>query len=444
MNLKYRGGELFCEDSPLSHLADEFGTPLYVVSREAVRESIKNFLTPFRAQEIPVKLHYSVKTNPVPGFLRILKEEGLSVEVISEHELELSRQLGFKGEDIVVNGPSKTLKLLEKMKDIQVKMITIESPGDFSRVKSASEECCEPLNVGLRVCPGFSFAKINFTLSSSAKDSPYGFLPDSPELWETLKAISQNNKLRFVGFHIHLGSGIRDSRPYRKAFSLLESLIKKAKRCGWKSQMLDIGGGFGITSAPVLTISQFAKSAIYNKHTTFQSNLKSSLQKEVAESLSRMLSRLCNSGCEIKEVLVEPGRIISGPSQIIILSVLDVIERSKTKRFLICDGGAMSLSPLLLAEYHKIIPLKFHDGKLLNYTILGSLPTSLDRLSASTLLPRVHPGDRLVLLDAGAYFVPLNNNFAGPRPAIFLIDGHNSQLIRRRETFEDLYQRDLI
>jgi diaminopimelate decarboxylase len=104
----------------------------------------------------------------------------------------------------------------------------------------------------------------------------------------------------------------------------------------------------------------------------------------------------------------------------------------------------MSLSPLLLTEYHKITPLKLQDKKLVNYTIFGNLPTSLDKLSSSLPLTPVHPGDRLVLYDAGAYFVPMNNNFAGPRPAIFLIDGNDSGLIRRRETFEDLYQRDLM
>ena len=91
-----------------------------------------------------------------------------------------------------------------------------------------------------------------------------------------------------------------------------------------------------------------------------------------------------------------------------------------------------------------MIPLKLHGQKLTNYTVFGNLPTSLDKLSSSLSLTPIHPGDKLVLFDAGAYFVPMNNNFAGPRPAIFLLDGKDSGLIRRRETFEDLYQRDVM
>lgn len=444
MNMEYRNGELFYQNWSLSHLANEFGTPLYVLSSKAVQKSIRDFLVEFEAQGLPVKIHYSVKTNPVPGFLKILKQEGLGVEVIFDHELELCRVLGFKGKNIVVNGPTKTEEFLKKIKKIQVKMVTVESPGELSRVLAVAEKCSHPMNIGIRVCPGFSFAKMRPTLNSSAKDSPYGFLPDSPELKEALKDIKRSEKLRFVGFHMHLGSGIKDSRPYKKAFLILEDLIQEAAQMGLKSRMIDIGGGFGVDTAPLLTMSQIAKSALLKKHIKLQSNQKSNLLREVAESLSQLLNRLDKSGNTIKEVLVEPGRILSGSSQILILSVIDAIERFNGQRFLICDGGAMSISPLLLTEYHKIIPLKLQNKKPQNYTVLGNLPTSLDKLSSSLPLTPIYAKDRLVLLDAGAYFVPMNNNFAGPRPAIFMINGKSSSLIRRRETFADLYQRDFL
>lgn len=444
MNLAYRNNELYCQDWPLSRLADECGTPLYVLSKNAVRESIRNFLAEFKARNLTVKIHYSVKTNPVPGFLKILKQEGLGVEVVFDHELELSKRLGFRDQEIIVNGPSKTHDFLERLRTFSVKMVTVESAEEFARVRAVLGKSVKPINIGLRVCPGFSLARMKPTLNSSAKDSPYGFLPDSDELWKVLREIRRSESLKFVGFHFHLGSGIRDSRPYKKAFTIIEELVKKASESGLKSRMIDIGGGFGVSTAPLLTVSQMARVAILKKHIRLQSDKKSSLLKEVAISLGQLLDRLDRSGNTIQEVLVEPGRILSGPSQILILSVIEVIKRSDGRRFLICDGGAMSLSPLLLTEYHKMIPLKLHGKKLTNYTIFGNLPTSLDKLSSSLSLTPIHPGDKLVLFDAGAYFVPMNNNFAGPRPAIFLLDGKDSGFIRRRETFEDLYQRDVM
>ena len=444
MNLEYRNGELFCQNWPLSRLADEFGTPLYVLSCEAVQKSIKDFLAEFEARGLPVKIHYSVKTNPVPGFLKILRQEGLGVEVVFGHELELARKLGFAGNDIVVNGPAKTEAFLQRIKEVDVKMITVESPGELAKLEAVAQGLSSPFNIGLRICPGFAFAKMRPTLNSSAKDSPYGFLPDSPELFEALHKIRRSDRLRFVGFHMHLGSGIKHSRPYTKAFLILEGIMKKAARIGLKSRLLDIGGGFGVAVAPLLTVTQLARSAILKKRIGPQSNRKSPLLKEVAESLRGLLERLERSGNTIQEVLVEPGRILSSSSQILILSVIDAIERKNGQRFLICDGGAMSLSPLLLTEYHRIIPLKLQDEQPVSYTILGSLPTSLDKLSSSLPLSPVSARDRLVLLNAGAYFVPMNNNFAGPRPAIFMINGRGSGLIRRRETFDDLYGRDVL
>jgi diaminopimelate decarboxylase len=444
MNLEFKDGELHCENWPLSQLGDEFGTPLYILSSGAVKRSIKKFLAAFEKQNLPIKVHYSVKTNPVPGFLKILKLEGLGVEVVFDHELELSKLIGFKDRDIVVNGSSKTGEFLEKLQGFEVKMVTVESLEELARIRAASHNFSKSINVGLRICPGFSFAKMKPTLNSSSKDSPYGFLPDSPEIWEALKAIRKSEKLRFIGFHMHLGSGIRNSRPYKKAFSILGDLVKKASELGMKSKIIDIGGGFGVSTAPLLTVSQMAKSAIMKKNINLQTSEESTLLREVADGLRQLLDHLDRSGSKIKEVLVEPGRILSGSTQLLILSVIEVIERSDGKRFLVCDGGAMSISPLLLTEYHKITPLKLKDRKLVNYTILGNLPTTLDKLSSSLALTPVQQGDRLALFDAGAYFVPMNNNFAGPRPAIFLIDGKDSGLIRRRETFKDLYQRDII
>jgi diaminopimelate decarboxylase len=167
-----------------------------------------------------------------------------------------------------------------------------------------------------------------------------------------------------------------------------------------------------------------------------------SVLNEVARHLEVMLSHLRSSGIRIKEILTEPGRIISGPSELLILSVLDVIEQPEGYNYLICDGGAMSLSPLLFTEYHKIMPLNSGNGRSLNYTVLGNMPSTLDKLSSSVHLPRLRTGDRIALLDTGAYFVSMNNNFAGPRPAIVLIDGQKAQLTRRRESIEDMYQRD--
>jgi diaminopimelate decarboxylase len=104
----------------------------------------------------------------------------------------------------------------------------------------------------------------------------------------------------------------------------------------------------------------------------------------------------------------------------------------------------MSLSPVLWTEHHRLIPLRGGNGIRRTYAVLGSLPSTMDTLSRGARLPHLVPGDRLALLDAGAYLVPFNNNFAGPRPAVMLLDGSETRILRRRETFGDMLRCDAI
>jgi diaminopimelate decarboxylase len=102
----------------------------------------------------------------------------------------------------------------------------------------------------------------------------------------------------------------------------------------------------------------------------------------------------------------------------------------------------MSLSPMFLTEAHSILPLVERDGVSFEYSVLGNLPSSLDKVSSRVKLSRVEKGDRLAVLDTGAYFTSFNNNFAGPRPGVVLIDDNRTTLIRKRETFEEVVSRD--
>jgi diaminopimelate decarboxylase len=119
------------------------------------------------------------------------------------------------------------------------------------------------------------------------------------------------------------------------------------------------------------------------------------------------------------------------------------VEQKKGRLAAICDGGAMSLSHLLLSEYHSIFVADKPDGLSgRRYNIYGSLPTPLDFVAAGRRLPLLASGDVLAVMDTGAYFTSLSNNFAGPRPAVVMVENGGPRLIRRRETFDDIFSRD--
>lgn len=442
MKPQYNNHRLTWNSRDLAEIADNFGTPLHICCKRAVGESIRQFFTPFDQEQIPIKCFYSVKTNPVPGLLSLFKDEKLGVEVISEFELWLTRQLGFEGKQIIVNGPAKSSALFRSAFDARVYMVTIESIAEARRLVSIRDGQKNTVDVAVRICPSLS-SRFNPTLDSGSKDSPYGFFPDSEELWDALKILHRCRQTKFCGFQIHLGSGIKSSKPYSKALSALKKLILDTDKRGWKCRKIDIGGGFGLPSAPVLKPHQLAAALLLKGGLKSRPEKKERLLYPVSRELSKMLKTLKKNGCEIEEVIAEPGRRLSGSASMIILTVLDVIERAHGKRFLICDGGGMSLSPMFLAEAHSILPLVERDGASFEYSVLGNLPSSLDKVSSRVKLSRVEKGDRLAVLDTGAYFTSFNNNFAGPRPGVVLIDDNRTTLIRKRETFEEVVSRDI-
>jgi diaminopimelate decarboxylase len=439
MKPEYLNGELTWDGCVLSELADAYGTPLHVISAGAIERSVKEFLQPFQEQKLPVSCYYSVKTNPVPCLLRKLASLGVGASVISEYELWLARAVGFSR--VIVNGPAKSDELRLSAARAGVGMYSLDSEGEVDRTMSVAHDEDHRLKVGVRVCP--CLGTLSTKTSSGAKNSPYGLAP--AESLVAAERVHNHPGLKFVGFHMHIGTGIKDLKPYRKALGVMERTILKANERGVPCAVLNLGGGIGIASAPILNLAQIAISML--KTGSVSSPLKPDrLLDGLSAEVSRFAARLARRGCEIEELMLEPGRRISGSTQLTLLTVLDVIKKHNGARYVICDGGGMSLSPLLLVENHVILPVAEKKGlrqDRAKYSIIGNLPSILDRISSGVVLPGVQTGDRLALLDTGAYNVGFNNNFAGPRPGIAMIQGGRHELSRRAESFSDVISKDI-
>ncbi len=440
--LEYRDGVLHWAGCNLSLLADRFPTPLHVCCREAILRSVEAFRRPFEKLGLNLRHHFSVKTNPIPEFLNVLKDANFGVEVVSPYELWLVRRLGFPGEDVVVTGLEPDAEFCLAAAQTAPRMWTLESLAQLKFLESLAERFTAPVNVGLRICPTLRRNRFNLTVSSGSHRSPYGFLPGSGDLDAALRAIAGNDSFNFVGFHFHIGSGILSSRPYASAFKVISDVVRSASEEGYEIRIIDVGGGFGSATAPIYSPFNLFRSLFGLDKRNKVNPDRNDFMPNVASALKEFVTGIASYGVFIKEILVEPGRAISAPTQIILLTVREVIERRRGRHFLICDGGAMSLSPMLLLERRRVIPLRRGEGELSDYTILGNMPSSLDMVATSTPMPEMRPGDRLAVLDTGAYFFSFNNNFAGPRPGVVMIEGGRFRSLRRRETYEDLVRCD--
>jgi len=438
----YSNRYLHWYDCNINEIAIQHGTPSHVGCSEAVKNSLGMFNSAFAAANLAIEVRYSVKTNPLPAFLKVLADLGAGFEVCSGYELELVKEMGVEGERIVATGLREGFPFAREACETGVDMLTVATTGQLKSIIANIKNLPGTLRLGLTICPELLKGRWDLTLNTGAKGAAIGFRPGSPLLDEAIRTIASHRQLDLVGLHMHIGSGIRSAAPYLKAVKILEKVIMATARLGKPVTRVDIGGGYGLRSAPVLGALKIISSILGPGGSNASSSSSGSILNDVADIVSRSFDRLQRAGIRPEKLIAEPGRIISGPCQLLLLSVVDVIDRGRNERFLLCDGGSMAISPMLMAEGHRLMSLVEPDGELLRYRVLGNLPTSLDRVSASALLPTMHAGDRIAVLDTGAYFVSMNNSFIGPRPPVIWIENKSSRIARRRETDAEVFSRD--
>ncbi len=436
----YKNDILNWYDKDLSFLRDLGQSPLHLINGRAVTESVSNFKKYFESAGLPVSVHFSVKTNPVPRFLKELRKLNVGLETVSEYELWLAGRLGFSGNEIIAGGPAKTWNLFETASKMKVKTVSIENDTELDVLEEKAGSFENPVDICLRICPGLLTNPLDFTLSGSNKKSPHGFENSAKKIEIILNRIKKISGINFKGFHFHLGSGISNSRAYINSLSSLKKLFLIAGKAGYTSLSLNIGGGFKYKNIRTLSLSDLALSSLFKRRQRKNSN-DALFMNRIINGLGNLREYLLNYGVGISEIITEPGRILSGPCQATMLTVLEIKYKPRNN-IIICDGGAMSLSPMLFTESHGVLPLIKKNGARKYYNVYGNLPSSMDITARNCGLEGIEKGDKLLILDTGAYFSSMAGNFAGPRAGTFFINGDGIECIRKNESFEDIIRLD--
>ena len=436
---------LYWDNCSLPDIAHEFGTPVYVISKNKIRKNFEEVSNAFNFSGVSTEIFYSVKSNPVPSILKYLFSLGCGAEIISEYELWLVKKLGLSGDKIIVNGVVKSEKFLRCAIEYNVKLINVESENELLILKKIAHESGKKISVGLRINPELKTKKFDFTLSTANSCSHIGLIEGSKEWNSVIEILKSEKLLDLNAIHFHLGSGIKRSVPYkkalRKALEVWDMLIKS----GFNPSVLDIGGGFNISTLKEMNLWDAVRIFELNKSFNNEKNSGNNIIDSVSSILFHEIKDFSERNkISVPEIIIEPGRRITSSSQILLLKVIRIIQRDKNITYAVCDAGGMSISPLLFLEDHKILPVKNHyTNQQKTYMLLGSLPSPLDIVSFKRTLPILFEGDILAVMDSGAYFTSLGNNFAGPRCGIILLDNRTRQIIKRKEEFEDMILRDM-
>lgn len=417
----------------LVELAKSYGTPLHVVDEGRLRGNYHRFLNAFRNAYSKVMVFYSYKTNCVPGVLRVLHEEGCGAEVVSPYELWLASRLGVESSRVVYNGVNKSLDDLGTAIQNDVGIINVDSVSEIHRLMKAVEQLGREVNVGIRIYPGVGWK------------AQFGLQPGRDKILAISAELSTSGLLDLCCLHVHIGTGLRNTRDYKKAIEVVSSLIKELKdKLDIDIEYLDLGGGFGVPTVKTLTVGEVARYKVFNIPPR-EPRVEDCPSVEVFGRVIGDFLRRCCSRYGVREpvLLLEPGRALTSNAQILLVTVGEIKRRNDGTKFAITDGGMQNIAFPLSYEYHKCFLASRASAKPRErYFITGPLCSPEDLLYRNWELPELEEGNILAIMDAGAYFTSFSNTFSYSRPAVVMVSDGCHRLVRERESFEHMIALD--
>ncbi len=427
----YRDAQLHCEDVPVASIAAEFGTPLYLYSREAVLARFGALSTAFAAAKPTIC--YSVKANSNMHLLRLLAEAGAGFDVVSGGELFRALKAGADPAKIVFAGVGKTADEIRYALQERIFFLNVECEGELEAIAAIAEELGVRARVAFRFNPDVD-AHTHAHITTGKSENKFGL--DADSIRRMVSRFAGNPAIELAGIHVHTGSQISDPGPHalalQRALALIDDLralpdLSDADRAQIRFGYVNIGGGFGISydGGEVSPAQAFAK---------------------------KVLPLVEAAG---KELILEPGRFIIGNSGILLTRVTYVKRTAAGKTFLICDAAMNDLvRPSLYDAYHHVWPVQAAPSPLFGgdepadaetVDVVGPICESSDFLAKDRSLPVVHPGDLLAVFGAGAYGMTMSSNYnSRPRACEALVDGDGFEMIRRREDYDDLIRAEEI
>ncbi|WP_263385029.1 diaminopimelate decarboxylase [Granulicella arctica] len=408
----YRKRQLLCDGVDLTALAEEQGTPLYVYSADQILHRFSLFADAFTQ---PHTVCYSVKANSALAILRLLAEQGAGFDIVSGGELERVRRASKAAlKRVVFSGVGKQVWEIDAALKAEILIFNVESEAELALLAERAEALGKQARFALRVNPDV-FADTHPYISTGLREHKFGI--DIGLARAIYRKAARSRWLDPAGVSVHIGSQIRAVEPFAAALERVLALIGELKRDGLDIRYVDVGGGLGI---------EYGAAAF-----------------DPAEQVKSYAAALtAASGLHL---LLEPGRFIVAQAGGLLTRVL-YVKKNGAKTFVITDAGMNDLiRPSLYQAHHEILPVRQGTATEQVVDVVGPVCESGDFFARDRKLPKVKPGELMVLLDAGAYGMSLSSNYnTRVRPAEVLVEGSAARLIRRRETMKDLFVAEIL
>ena len=479
--LSERENQLLIDGVTAAELANEYGTPLFVFSESRIKHNIARLQKAENYIDCAFKVCYAAKANSNMAILRAVKDANCDLEVNSGGELWKALKIGFKGEQIIFNGTSKEVWEIENAINAEVYAIQVDSLYELSLIEETARRLNKRANVSLRLVPEIE-TDTHSGLQTALLTSKFGMMPD--EALSAFHTYKDSEFLDLCGVHLHIGSQNPAAEPYSEALqTLFDSLEKIFEETGLKLSHINLGGGFPVNylrdnsheiDFPQARREMFSADfdpadAIKNAWQTIKVAARNSNAEHLLENITLLIepgrSVISDVGVCLttvrnrKERPIKSGewKVESGKFENEDLQLSTLHSSLTTDHWLLTDAGFNILLSMETYKwyYHLIHATRAGEAHNFPYKLAGPLCDGGDvyfdiegegRLPDHRLLPAdIQPADVLALLNCGAYSIAQMFQYNGRfLPCVVLVkDGGEVELIRKRDSFEDLITNDV-
>jgi diaminopimelate decarboxylase len=416
-HFEYRNGEMHAEGVPLKRIAKEVGTPAYIYSLATLRRHYQVFDRAFA--QVRHIVCFSVKANSNLALLRAFAKEGSGFDIVSGGELFRALKVGADPKKIVFSGVGKKKDEIEYALNSGILMFNVESEPELVALNEIAAGVGKKAPISLRINPDVD-PQTHPYISTGMKKAKFGI--DITKSIDMYKRAAALKNVVVVGVDCHIGSQLTSVSPFVDALAKVREyldrvLVGELKKEGAQIHYLDLGGGLGIN---------------YHDETP-------PLPEEYAKAIIQGLE-----GLDITLIL-EPGRVIVGNAGILLTEV-QYVKETDAKKFVIIDGGMNDLiRPALYGSYQAIQPVVESRAERIVADVVGPICESGDFFAKDREIHRPQRGDLLAVMSVGAYGFTMASNYnSHPKPPEVLADGDRYYVVRKRESFDDLINGEVI
>lgn len=420
-------GHLHIGGADAMELAHEYGTPLYVMNEQTIRDTLRKYKQSIDENyENGGMVAFASKACSFTDMYRIVMEEGCGADIASGGELYTAIKAGFPAERLVMHGSCKTEAEIRMALDYGVGRIVLNDMYDLKRVARVAVAMGKTADVYLRITPGID-AHTHSSIMTGQIDSKFGFTLENGEAMEGIRAALSTDGLSLKGLHCHIASQVFDEQPFEDAAKIMLTLFNEVRKVsGVTLGELDLGGGFGVPYTE----------NDHPKDCTEYMRLVAGAVKQMAESLD----------FPMPFIVIEPGRSVVATSGVTLYTVGAVKKIPGVRTYVAVDGG-MCDNPryaLYQADYTAVIADRANEAATEVVTIAGRCCESGDLLQENTPLQPCDEGDVLAVLCTGAYNYSMSSNYNRyPKPPVLMVKDGAVRVVVKGETYEDVLRNDV-